>query len=106
LPARHIGGSPIRNTDFSMRAPSYSGRFRRDVRLAQKRGKNLAKLRRVMELLIDNAPLEPALRDHALQGVWRDWRDLHIEPDWILIYRADGLSVRFERTGSHADLFD
>jgi mRNA interferase YafQ len=91
--------------DFRMRAPSYSGRFRRDVRLAQKRGKDMAKLRRVMELLIADAPLPAALRDHPLQGVWREWRDLHIEPDWLLIYRVDGLSVRFERTGSHADLF-
>lgn len=86
--------------------PSYSGQFRRDVKLAEKRGKDMAKLRHVLQLLIDNAPLPPRLRDHPLRGDWRGWRDLHIEPDWLLIYKADAEAVRFERTGTHADLFN
>jgi mRNA interferase YafQ len=89
-----------------VRAPSYSGQFRRDVRLAEKRGKDMAKLRHVLQLLIDNARLPPRLRDHPLRGDWKGWRDLHIEPDWLLIYKADSEAVRFERTGTHADLFN
>jgi mRNA interferase YafQ len=89
-----------------VRVPSYSGQFRRDVKLAEKRGKDMAKLRHVLQLLIDNAPLPPRLRDHPLRGDWRGWRDLHIEPDWLLIYKADAEAVRFERTGTHADLFN
>lgn len=89
-----------------MRAPSFSGQFRRDVRRAERRGKDMSKLRLVIRLLIENQPLPPKLRDHPLRGEWKGWRDLHIEPDWLLIYSADDDSVRFERTGTHSDLFD
>ena len=89
-----------------MRAPSYTSQFRRDVKLAEKRGKDLAKLRLVLHLLINEEPLPQRLRDHPLKGVWKSYRDLHIEPDWLLIYKADDATVIFERTGTHADLFD
>ncbi|MBC5798840.1 MAG: type II toxin-antitoxin system YafQ family toxin [Candidatus Eremiobacteraeota bacterium] len=89
-----------------MRASTYSGQFRRDVALAKRRGKDLAKLRHVLQLLIDGSPLPPRLRDHPLKGEWRGWRDLHIEPDWLLVYTASATKIRFERTGTHADLFD
>jgi mRNA interferase YafQ len=89
-----------------VRAPSYTSQFRRDVKLAEKRGKDMAKLRLVLQLLINEEPLPPRLRDHPLKGVWKTYRDLHIEPDWLLIYKADATTVVFERTGTHADLFD
>lgn len=66
----------------------------------------MAKLRQVLQLLVDAEPLPPRLRDHPLKGVWKSCRDLHIEPDWLLIYKADDATVIFERTGTHADLFD
>ena len=87
------------------RVPSFTGQFKRDVKLVEKRGKDLAKLRRVMSCLIASDPLPRVLRDHALIGTWKHARDLHLEPDWLLIYSADAEWVRFERTGSHADLF-
>lgn len=65
----------------------------------------MAKLRLVMQWLIDAEPLPPRLHDHPLKGAWNGWLDLHIEPDWLLIYKADTISIRFERTGSHVDLF-
>ena len=89
-----------------MRAPGYSGQFRRDVKRAGKRGKDMGKLRHVLALLIDARPLPAALRDHPLKGEWQGWRDLHIEPDWLLIYKAEADAVRFERTGTHADVFE
>lgn len=89
-----------------MRAPSFSGQFRRDVRRVERRGKDMNKLRHVLTLLIEERPLPVRLRDHPLKGEWKGWRDLHIEPDWLLIYKADADTVRFERTGTHADLFD
>lgn len=89
-----------------MRAPSYTSQFRRDVKLAEKRGKDMAKLRLVLQLLINEEPLPSRLRDHPLRGAWKNYRDLHIEPDWLLIYKADDAAVIFERTGTHADLFD
>ncbi len=88
-----------------MRSASYTGQFKRDVKLAEKRGKDLRKLRHVIELLLANQPLPPELGDHPLKGEWKPSHDLHIEPDWVLIYYADKVSVRFDRTGTHADLF-
>ena len=88
-----------------MRLPSYSGQFKRDVKLAQKRGKDMGKLRGVVELLLNGQELPRELKDHPLKGEWRPNRDLHVEPDWVLIYFADDDVVRFERTGTHSDLF-
>ena len=50
-------------------------------------------------------PLPPRLKDHPLTGDWRGWRDLHIEPDWLLLYKIEGNDLILARTGSHADLF-
>mgnify|MGYP001583441599 CR=1 FL=1 len=88
-----------------MRSASYSGQFKRDVNLATKRGKDMSKLRDVIALLLSGQPLPRELCDHPLKGEWKPSRDLHIEPDWVLIYCVDGEAVRFERTGTHADLF-
>ena len=61
-----------------MRQPAYSGQFKRDVKLAERRGKDIAKLKAVMTLLIDETPLPSSLLDHSLKGDWRGCRDLHI----------------------------
>ncbi len=88
-----------------MRSASYSGQFKRDVNLAAKRGKDMGKLRDVIALLLAGQPLPRELGDHPLKGEWKSSRNLHIESDWVLIYCVDGETVRFERTGTHADLF-
>ena len=88
-----------------MLSPSYTGQFKRDVKLAEKRGKDMAKLRAVVGLLLAAQPLPPELGDHPLKVECKPSRDLHIEPDWILIYCVDDETVRFERTGTHSDLF-
>jgi len=88
-----------------MRSASYTGQFKRDVKLAEKRGKDMDKLRHVIGLLLAGQTLPREFVDHPLKGEWKPSRDLHIEPDWILIYCVDGEAVRFERTGTHADLF-
>ena len=88
-----------------IRSPSYTGQFKRDVKLAEKRGKDMSKLRTVIESVLAEEQLPRELGDHPLKGAWQSSRDLHIESDWVLIYRVDGDAVRFERTGTHADLF-
>ncbi len=88
-----------------MRSPSYSGQFKRDVKLAEKRGKDMEKLRVIIDLLLAAQPLPRELGDHPLKGDWKPRRDIHIEPDWLLIYRVDDDLVRFERTGTHSDIF-
>ena len=66
--------------------------------------KDLEKLRNVIALLVAGGALSHELRDHPLKGEWRPGRDIHIEPDWILIYTPGENAVRFERTGTHSDL--
>ena len=88
-----------------MRSPSYTGQFKRDVKLAQKRGKDLAKLRAVIELLLAGETLPRDLGDHPLKGEWQPSRDLHLEVDWLLIYRVTRNRIVFHRTGTHRELF-
>lgn len=89
-----------------MRAPEYSTQFRRDVKRAQKRGKDIARLKTLVEALLAEEPLTERYRDHPLRSNWSGYRDAHIDPDWLLIYCIVGDVVRLERTGTHADLFD
>ena len=91
-----------------MRTFSRTSQFKKDVKRADKRGKNMAKLKAVLELLMDGEPLPPTLKDHPLRGNFAGSRDCHIEPDWVLIYTLTerDTHVRFERTGTHSDLFD
>jgi mRNA interferase YafQ len=90
-----------------VRTFSRSNRFKKDVKLAAKRGKDLAKLKAVLDLLIDGDPLPATYKDHPLRGEFAGSHDCHIGPDWILIYTLEdnGGHVRFERTGTHSDLF-
>ena len=88
-----------------MRSVSSTTAFRKDVKRAKKRGKDFSKLKKVIDLLIETAPLPPSYKDHPLHGEFVGSRDLHIEPDWILIYTASPEHLRLERTGTHSDLF-
>jgi mRNA interferase YafQ len=88
-----------------VRDPVPGARFRRDVKLAQKRGKDMAKLREAILLLIDGSPLPARYKDHPLAGGWKHFRECHIEPDWLLIYKTDGDDLHLVRTGTHSDLF-
>ena len=88
-----------------MRIAVRSSQFRRDVKRAEKRGKNLGKLRTLLMLLLDDAELSPHYRDHPLKGEWAGYRDAHVEPDWLLVYRIVGDELQLVRTGTHADLF-
>jgi len=65
----------------------------------------MAKLREIILLLVDGNALPPRFRDHPLGGEWRHYRDCHIEPDRLLIYRVEGDDLHLVRTGTHADLF-
>jgi len=85
---------------------SYSKQFARDLRRMLKRGKNGENVKHVMRQLINEEPLEYRYRDHKLVGVYKDRRECHIEPDWLLIYKKSHKDIVFERTGTHADLFD
>ena len=88
-----------------MRNAIDGARFRRDVKLAQRRSKDKSKLREIISLLIEGSQLPDRCKDHPLGGAWQSFRDCHIEPDWLLIYKIDGDDLHLVRTGTHSDLF-
>ena len=85
----------------------YTNRMKRDVRRAKKRGKDMGKLIDVLALLQSGQPLPDRHRDHPLSGHLRDFRECHIEPDWLLMYQIfeDRLILSAAATGTHAELF-
>ena len=86
-----------------------SAKFKRDYKRIQKQGKNLNLLKTVVDTLAAEKPLEWKYHDHALSGSgdFAGYRECHIEPDWLLIYKIeeDALLLTLMRTGSHSDLF-
>ena len=59
----------------------------------------------MLAALIRQEPLAARQRDHLLRGIWKGYRETHIEPDWLLIYRVEGNELHLVRIGSHSDLF-
>ena len=90
-----------------MREIVLSSRFKRDLKLIVKRGYDLNLLDMVVEKLANDIPLEERHRDHALTGNYVGFRECHVLPDWLLIYRVDDtdLILFLSRTGTHSDLF-
>lgn len=84
-----------------------SNRFKKDYKLAEKRGLNLSELEKVVLLLAKNIPLPEHYHDHALVGKYTDFRECHIKPDWLLVYSKDEeeLELFLFRTGTHSDIF-
>lgn len=87
----------------------FTGQFRRDYKLAVRRGCDPEQLRQVITMLVNELPLPKKYRDHALTNSrgCKDMRECHIQPDWLLIYKVyrDTLILKLIRTGSHSDLF-
>jgi mRNA interferase YafQ len=82
-----------------------TSQFKRDVKRVQRQGKDLGKLKRVLEALVKEEGLAPTYRGHVLVGQYKGTRECHIEPDWLLIYELAGSEIVLIRTGSHSDLF-
>ena len=85
----------------------WTSRYKKDIKLAKKRNYNIEELEQVVFKLANGQLLEEKYCDHALEGNWKDHRELHIRPDWLLIYQIknDILILELSRTGTHADLF-
>lgn len=85
----------------------YTNRMKKDVKLMKKRGKDLSKLINVLNLLALGASLPAQYRDHQLTGNLKDFRECHIEADWLLMYQIfdDCLILSATATGTHSDLF-
>lgn len=83
----------------------YTRQFERDILRMRARGKDLLKIRIIIETLVRGELPDPLHRDHKLTGIWKGRRECHIESDWLLIYKREGGLLVFERTGIHSDLF-
>jgi mRNA interferase YafQ len=89
-----------------MHALRTTKQFDRDLRRAKRRGKTLAKLWEIVELLVQGQPLPARCRRHRLSGQWNRLWECHIEPDWLLIWDEAEQTLTLIRTGTHADLFE
>ena len=84
-----------------------SNQFKKDLKFASKRGSDIDKLKEVVDKLAEQSVLDKKYNDHNLLGEYKGFRECHIEPDWLLIYRIDKSEVELFlfRTGTHSDLF-
>jgi mRNA interferase YafQ len=85
----------------------YTTKMKRDVKRMTRRGKDISKLVIVLDLLANRTPMPTRYRDHPLSGNLGDFRECHIEGDWLLMYRIfeDTLILSASGTGTHSDLF-
>ncbi len=85
----------------------YSNQFKKDYKLIKKRGYNIEKLKEVINLLVQDKRLPVKYREHYLTGNYKEFKECHIGPDWLLIYKTENelLTLTVLRTGSHSDLF-
>ena len=85
-----------------------TNQFRKDEKLARKRGLNISLLKTVIQTLLEEKPLDQKHKDHPLIGNYTGFRECHILPNWLLVYTVNKkrLILTASRTGTHADLFD
>lgn len=84
---------------------STTSRFDKDLKLCQKRGYNLTLLSDVVTILREQRLLPAKYQDHKLSGDYINFRECHVLPDWLLIYRVQNDVLVLNRTGTHSDLF-
>lgn len=87
--------------------PVKSPRFERELKRAGRRGLNIDEAEALIVKLSNDEPLERRHHDHPLHGKYEGFRECHINPDWLLVYRKeeDELVLFLHRTGTHSDLF-
>ena len=94
----------MRQTKYTVK---FTTQFKKDYKLAIKRGWKISLLDDMIGTLATGRPLPEKAKDHALSGNWAGHRECHILPDWLLIYRIEDtvLVLTLTRTGTHSDLF-
>ena len=97
----------LRSWEFKMKMPGFTNQFEKDMKLCEKQNKDLTKIKAVMFDIIVENKLHEKYQDHKLSGNWKNHKECHIEPDWLLMYvlHKGVLVVTATATGSHADLF-
>jgi len=79
--------------------------FKKDVKRAKKQGQDIDELGKVIGSLQQGQTLAQQYRDHGLTGNWKDHRECHVAPDWLLINKTTAAELRLARVGSHSELF-
>ena len=84
-----------------------TSKYRKDLKSAEKRGYNISLLTHVVKILASGEKLPAKYLDHALTGNWAKYRECHITPDWLLIYKIEKniLVLTLTRTGTHSDIY-
>ena len=95
------------STEKTKYTTSYTSTMKKDLKRAEKRGYNMQEFADIVCKLANDEPLDEHFHDHALEGKWVGHRELHIRPDWLLIYKKKDnlLILELSRTGTHSDLF-
>ena len=85
----------------------FTNKMKRDAKRMRKRGKDMSKLTAALNLLANRDPMPERYFDHQLTGNLKDFRECHIETDWLLVYQIfeDTLILSASGTGTHSDLF-
>ena len=83
----------------------YSTQFKKDFKSCVKRGYKLSLLQQIIDTLRIPDPLPSPNKDHKLSGNYSGYRECHIAPNWLLIYKQTDTELKLNRTGTHADLF-
>ena len=85
-----------------------TSKFKKGLKLAKRRGLDIALLDDVVEKLLHGIALEEKNVDHELKGKFRGFRECHIQPNWLLIYLLEDeiLTLTLVDTGTHSDLFN
>ena len=88
-----------------MLKPEYTNRFKKDLKVIEKRNLDIELLKDIIRKLCLEEQLPAKNKDHNLSGDWSGCRECHISPDWLLIYQIGNGIIVFERTVTHSDLF-
>lgn len=89
-----------------MREIKFTAPYRRDLKRLKRQGKNFDVMRKIIQLLETDETIPANFQDHALKGRWKGHREMHLESDWLLIYRVTRDAIYLERSGSHSELLN
>ncbi|MDQ5921409.1 MAG: mRNA interferase YafQ [Pseudomonadota bacterium] len=82
-----------------------SNAFKRDVKKSRAQGKKFESFEEIIKLLLNDAELPISCCNHKLSGNYEGYHELHIKPDWLLIYKIKDDVLYLARMGSHSELF-
>jgi mRNA interferase YafQ len=83
----------------------YTSQFKKDLKRIRTQPKDLDKLKAVLDLLVQEIELPEKNRDHNLIGIWLGYKECHVSPDLLLIYKVSEGELSLARVGTHSQLF-